>query len=117
MPLVFLGALLILGLKTCGSEAATVELVVDFGRAAGDVRELRIDLHKGNEVAPVAYHRATFGEGGAGAGVTWKLQVDAGSYRARVMVKTSGGTVNVSRNLEVSDRARIVIPLERDLVD
>jgi hypothetical protein len=115
MPLIFLGALLIFGVKTCGSEAATVELVFDFGSAAGDVRELRVDLHKGTEVAPVAYHVATYGDGGARTGSGWKLRVDAGDYTARVTIKTTTGMVTTTRKLEVSDRAKIVIPLEREL--
>ena len=115
MPLIFLGALLILGVKTCGSEGAQIELVVDFGAAASEVRELRIDLYRGTDVAPVAYHRASFGEGGASAGVSWKVHIDAGSYTARFMVKSATATVNTTRKFEATDRAKVTISLERDL--
>ena len=115
-PVIFIGALVLLGMRTCGKEMASVDLSFNFGRAAANVRAFRVDVHRGDEVAPVAFHSANFGESGAIDQRAWSLQLDSGSYVLKIMVTTTTGVQRISRKVDIEDRSRMTINLEPDLV-
>ncbi len=115
-PIAFLGALALLGVRTCGTEMARVDLRFELGSAAAEVRSFAVDVHRGEEVAPVAYQTAEFGVGGASETLPdWSLQLDPGQYVLKIRMATASGGVLVERRIEVSDRAVITIDLEDEL--
>lgn len=114
-PIAFLAALLLLGMRTCSTEMARVELRFAFGKAAPDVRTFAVDVFRGDEVAPVAYHNADYGAGGAPAVQTWELQLDPGPYMLKIRVTLASGTRQVERRVEASDRAAVTVNLEDEL--
>ncbi|WP_428268282.1 hypothetical protein [Haliangium sp.] len=103
LPVAFLAALALLGARTCAGEMAEVELVLDLGPAAADVRGLRLDLFPAGEDRGVLSYTRRFGAGGAEPTLSMRAELDPGDYRLRIEVETEAGTRTLERTAVVGD--------------
>jgi hypothetical protein len=115
-PIAFIVAILALGTRTCKADMAEVELTVSFGAAAADVRSIRVDLFKGDDVEPVASFNRSYGEAGAQTSPLLDAQLDPGMYRVDMTVGTVSGTRHITRAVDMDDRSSITVSIERDLL-
>lgn len=114
-PVAFLVAILALGTRTCKADMAEVTLTVDFGSAAADVRSIRVDLYRGDDVEPVVTLERAYGDAGATTRPVLEAQLDSGSYRVDMSVGTTTGQRYVTRSVELSDQSNVTVTIERDL--
>ena len=112
----FLVAVLALGTRTCKADTAHVVLAIDMGAAARDVRSLKVDVFRGDDLDPVMSLERVYGEAGATTKPQLDAQLDSGVYRVQLSVLTTAGHVALTRTIEVDDRASIDLNIERDLL-
>jgi hypothetical protein len=115
-PLVLVAILAMLTVRTCQTESVQATLELRFGDAAELVREVRGELLRPGETEAVGYFARPYGEAGAPGPLRWDLQATPGSYVLELEVDLDGEWIPIERRLELSDRARITVDLERDLV-
>ena len=114
-PLAFLIALVALTTRTCSSEIAEVEITLDMGAAAADVRSLRLDIFpRGSDIGVIQFQR-TYPASGVSQAPTLRAQLDAGDYELVFDVALVDASKRFQRVITVGDRATITVPLERDL--
>jgi len=112
-PIALVLALVLLGTRTCGAEAAKVTLRIDAGEAAPQLADLEVDMVRDGEQGAVARL-----ERHAGApSVDLVTQLDAGRYRLRFRAVLRGGEVRrFDHVIEVeSGETTITVPIARDL--
>lgn len=112
MPIAFLAALVLLATRTCSSETASVEIRFFVGDAP--VTQIRADLYRGDSEQGLGYFESKHIDADRVAGA-WKLTADAGMYRLAVEARLGDRIVNLSRSVELRDRAVVTVNLERDL--
>lgn len=97
---------------TCKAESATGAVSFRLGDAAGEVRSLRAELHRGDDPEVLGFWERHFDAAGSGpvAG-PWNLRADPGVYRLEVVVKTEAGSRRVSRSIDLQDGASITVDL------
>jgi hypothetical protein len=114
-PLVLVAVLAMLTVRTCQSESVEATVELRFGDAAEQVREVRGELLRPEETEAVGYFARPYGEAGAPGPLRWTLQASPGSYVLELEVDREGEWIPIERRIELSDRARITVDLERDL--
>jgi hypothetical protein len=112
MPIAFIGALALLASRTCSSETASSEIRFVVGDAP--VTSVRADLYSDDSDRGLGYFESTRIDAQGVAGV-WKLTTDAGLYRLAIEVRLPDRVENLSRRVELRDRAQVVVDLSRDL--
>jgi hypothetical protein len=113
LSIAFLAALVMLGARTCSTEAAecTLSFSVEPERA-GELQDVEVRLlePEGHEVlgqfraVQDAHPRSDLGR--------WQLTVPAGEYRLEIEITTARGRREFERTIELQDRAEIVLHLD-----
>jgi hypothetical protein len=101
--------------RTCQSEMATVTFYFDFGARSAGVRSLEVNVHRGDDPAPVANFKERFNSSHEPGRSPWKLQLDSGTYELRIRVATDRRTYRFKRTAKVTDNAAITVRLEDSL--
>lgn len=119
-PLAFLIALVVLATRTCSTEVADVEITLDFGSAAAEVRSLRVDVFPEDSNIGVIQFQRTYDQRGVVEAPRLHAQLDPGDYELAFDVVLGDTAEDVAskrfaRRITIGDRATITVPLERDL--
>jgi len=115
-PVAFLGALVFLGTRTCGSEMAKVELWFDVGSNTASLTSLQVEITRQKEPGEVIAHfEHNFHNASASLQPRWKLQLDPGMYDLALTVRGKGGVVRVRRVARAVDNAVIRVSLSAEV--
>ena len=120
-PVAFLLAVVLLGSRTCATEATRVEIRLDLGAAATHVETLRVDVFPADAATGVAsFERHLRGQPVPGA-LGFEAALDPGTYRLRVDVRLrAGATRTLERTIVVGEpmgeRTVISVDLEQALL-
>jgi hypothetical protein len=111
-PVAFLGVLVLLGARTCATEAARVEIRLDLGAAAAGVDALRVDVFPAGAAEGVAYFER-HGRPVADA-LGFEARLDPGTYLLRIEARTASGVRTLERTVVVGEQLgeRTVISLD-----
>ncbi len=114
--MLFLGALVLVTLRTCQTESVSTTIEFRVGQAGKDVRQLRVDLFTEQDEA-VGYFERFTPRGSPDLVGSWTLRADSGLYRMRVELSTVDDRVVVNRHLEVRDGRIVTVALAHELED
>ncbi len=109
IPVAFLAALGLIGAKTCATESHEVTVELRLGDRAPQVRSLRAELVRGDEV--VSQYRRNW-DGDAPRAVGNDITLDAGDYTVRVEAVLADGTVHREERRIHVDEDGVVIGVD-----
>ena len=115
-PVAFLLALAVLAARTCQSDIAEVEIVMDLGPRAGQVEKLRVDVFREGENTSVLVLDKNYDAAGATSSPRMRAQLDRGTYHMEFSVLLHDGPRRFERILLVdASSATIHLDLARHL--
>ena len=86
-----------------GCEQQPVDATVRVEVGDPQVRQARVELFRGDELAPVAFFERRFDAGEPAGAFSQVVRLPEGAYTARVALVTEAGVTAVERTLHVED--------------
>jgi hypothetical protein len=111
-PLAFLGVLVLIATRTCGTEPVDVTIELVFGAGRERARAVHVEYFRGGEPDPVGHMKYTYGPGGATVTARQQLSLTPGSYRAVIHVTTDAAPLELERVLRVENEATIRVSVD-----
>ncbi len=110
-PLVIVLIVAMLGVRTCESDLADVEIRLRLGAASAQVQALRVDVFPTGDQAGVAYFERRYAAGRAPEAVSMSAHVDPGMYRVHIDATLVDDARSIWRQIEVRHQAVVTIDL------